>query len=396
MSESVYAGLTSQTIDVFLGDSSSTTGSGLTGLAYNTSNLTCYYRKGATGSSTAITLATQTVGGAWSSGGFVEVDSTNMKGIYRFDIPNAVVDTEGFATLYFRGATNLVATAIRLDCRPYPVDVKKFGGTNGTFSSGRPEVNATHWGGTAVASANVLIDGAITAAKIASDAITDAKVASDVTIASVTGAVGSVTGAVGSVTGNVGGNVAGSVGSVTAGVTLADGAITAAKIADGAIDAATFAADVDAEILSYLVDDATRIDASAMNTLSSHDPGEAIMGATDLGTGSGLTSLASQASVDTIDGIVDAILADTGTDGVVISATTANAIADALLDRTAGVETNRTLRQALRLILAAAAGKLSGAADTTVTIRDTNDSKDRITATVDADGNRTAVTLDAT
>ena len=70
-------------------------------------------------------------------------------------------------------------------------------------------------------------------------------------------------------------------------------------------------------------------------------------------------------------------------------------IADAILDRTAGVETNRTPRQALRLMLAALAGKLSGAATTTVAIRDTNDSKDRITATVDASGNRSAVTLDA-
>lgn len=48
----------------------------------------------------------------------------------------------------------------------------------------------------------------------------------------------SVTGAVGSVTGNVGGNVTGSVGSV------ATGGITAASIADAAIDNATFAADV--------------------------------------------------------------------------------------------------------------------------------------------------------
>lgn len=56
-------------------------------------------------------------------------------------------------------------------------------------------------------------------------------------VGSVTGAVGSVTGAVGSVTGNVGGNVTGSVGSV------ASGGITAASIADGAIDRATFAAD---------------------------------------------------------------------------------------------------------------------------------------------------------
>lgn len=66
------------------------------------------------------------------------------------------------------------------------------------------------------------------------------------------GAVASVTGAVGSVTGNVGGNVAGSVASVTAGVTLANDAITAAKIATGAIDADAIAADAVTEIQSGL------------------------------------------------------------------------------------------------------------------------------------------------
>lgn len=50
-------------------------------------------------------------------------------------------------------------------------------------------------------------------------------------------AVGSVAGAVGSVTGNVGGNVAGSVGSI------ATGGITAASIADNAVDSSTFAPD---------------------------------------------------------------------------------------------------------------------------------------------------------
>lgn len=74
----------------------------------------------------------------------------------------------------------------------------------------------------------------------------------------------------------------------------------------------------------------------------------------------------------------------------------ANAIADALLDRTSGIESSFTLRQALRLILAASAGKLSGAATTSVVIRDVNDTKNRITAIVDADGNRSAVTTDAT
>lgn len=74
---------------------------------------------------------------------------------------------------------------------------------------------------------------------------------------------------------------------------------------------------------------------------------------------------------------------------------TANDNADALLDRAAGIETNRTVRQGLRLMLSALAGKLSGAATTTVTIRDTNDGINRIVATVDSSGNRSAVTLDA-
>lgn len=55
-----------------------------------------------------------------------------------------------------------------------------------------------------------------------------------------------------------------------------------------------------------------------------------------------------------------------------------------------------TLEETLKLCLAACAAKLSGAATTTITIRAADDSKARITATVDADGNRSAVTLDAT
>jgi hypothetical protein len=58
------------------------------------------------------------------------------------------------------------------------------------------------------------------------------------------------------------------------------------------------------------------------------------------------------------------------------------------------IETGFTALQSMRLILAAAAGKLSGAATTNVLIRDVNDTKDRIDATVDASGNRTAVTHD--
>jgi hypothetical protein len=83
-------------------------------------------------------------------------------------------------------------------------------------------------------------------------------------------------------------------------------------------------------------------------------------------------------------------------DSMALTSAERNATADALLDRAAGVETGWTPRQSLRVMLASLAGKLSGAATTTVTIRDVGDTKARITATVDTDGNRSAVTLDAT
>lgn len=69
----------------------------------------------------------------------------------------------------------------------------------------------------------------------------------------------------------------------------------------------------------------------------------------------------------------------------------------AVLDLAAGVETGLTVRQALRLITAISAGKLSGAATTTIVIRNAvADDKNRISATVDSSGNRSAITVDLT
>lgn len=110
------AGATSKTTDVFLVQKAAATSPGdpITGLAFNTSSFTAYYRKGATGTATAITLATQTVGGAWSSGGFVEVSSTNTPGLYRFDIPDTVIATAGEASVTFNGAANMATHTIKI------------------------------------------------------------------------------------------------------------------------------------------------------------------------------------------------------------------------------------------------------------------------------------------
>jgi hypothetical protein len=63
---------------------------GVTGLTFSTTGLAAYYTRGKA-SPVAITLVTQTVAGAYASGGFVEVSSTNQPGVYRLDLPNAAL-----------------------------------------------------------------------------------------------------------------------------------------------------------------------------------------------------------------------------------------------------------------------------------------------------------------
>ena len=101
----------------------------------------------------------------------------------------------------------------------------------------------------------------------------------------VSGSVPSVAGAVGSVTGNVGGNVTGTIGSLAAQAKL----------------------DVNAEC------DTSMTDYGANTTV----PDVA-------GTAAGLHTT-TDALVTTVDGVVDAILADTGTDGVLLAATATSA-----------------------------------------------------------------------
>lgn len=75
------------------------------------------------------------------------------------------------------------------------------------------------------------------------------------------------------------------------------------------------------------------------------------------------------------------------------------AIADSMFDQANGIETGLTLRNAHRLEAAAAAGKISGAtagAGTVVIRNAIADTKNRISAPNDANGNRTAVTVDLT
>lgn len=94
--------------------------------------------------------------------------------------------------------------------------------------------------------------------------------------------------------------------------------------------------------------------------------------------------------IPTVTSVTNPVTAGTVSDktGYRLSATGVDDIHDEVVDG------SLTARQSLRLANAANAGKVSGAATTTVVIRDPDDSKDRVTSTVDPAGNRTAVTLD--
>ena len=68
----------------------STSGLAQTGLVFNSAGASCTYVRPRTASA-AIPLVTQSVTGAHTDGGFVEVNSTDAKGLYRLDLPDAAL-----------------------------------------------------------------------------------------------------------------------------------------------------------------------------------------------------------------------------------------------------------------------------------------------------------------
>jgi hypothetical protein len=199
----------------------------------------------------------------------------------------------------------------------------------------------------------------------------------------------------------------------TSGVALPDGVITANKIASNAITSAKIAAD--AIGASQIAADAIGSSELAASAITEIQSGLSTLDAAGVRSAVGLGSANLDTQLSTIDTVVDAILVDTGTtlDGRIPAALvsgrmdasvgamaanvlTASALAadavDEILDEQIG-DSTITVRQALRVFMAALAGKASGAATTTMTFRNVADDTNRIVATVDADGNRSAITL---
>lgn len=360
------------------------------------------------------------------------------------------------------GRTLAVGTSGQADA-----NVTQFGGSNATATGGRPEVNASHAGGTAWGS------GAITAASIATGAIDADALAADAVAEladgvwdealsghATAGSAGAYLGDVTDLTtaaaaiadavwdeaqsGHVGagtfGEVATEVAAIlvdTAEIGAAGAGLTALATAAQATAIETDTQDLQSRIPAALV--AGRIDASvgamaanvmtaaaaaadlttelqsglataaALSTVSGLvDDLESRLTATRAGYLDNLSggAVALQSAVDTLEASATAIEADTqdiqsrlpaalvgGRMDATVDATGMEAGAiDAILDDTIGDGT-LTVRQALRVLVAGMAGKLSGAATTTITIRNVADTADVVVATVDSSGNRSAVTV---
>jgi hypothetical protein len=92
----IAPGSTSQSVELYLG---------ATGLTFSTSGLAAYYVRNQS-APVAITLVTQTATGAWSSGGFAEISSSLVPGVYRLDVPNAAFAAGASdVTIVVRGAS---------------------------------------------------------------------------------------------------------------------------------------------------------------------------------------------------------------------------------------------------------------------------------------------------
>lgn len=304
MKKIIKAGATDQTLDIFIQDSSSTTGGGLTGLAYNTASLVCYYRKGATGSATALSLATQTVGGAHSDGGFVEISSANMPGVYRLDLSDTIVDTAGSVSLMLKGAANMAPLTIELQVSAVNLeDSVRFGMT------ALPNAAADAAGGLPISDAGGLDLDALRSDVAA--VLVDTGTTLDGKIDTIDGIVDAIL------------LDTAEIGAAGAGLTVLATAADLATV-DTVVDAIKLKTDnlpadpADQSAVESAITAATSGLATAANlaTVAGYLDTEIAAILEDTGTTipATLAGLATQASVDVIDGIVDSILVDTGTD----------------------------------------------------------------------------------
>jgi hypothetical protein len=392
----IAAGSTSVSLYVFVADSASTTGGGKTGIAHNASGFTAYYVRNR-GSATAITLASlASATAAYSSGGWFEVDATNMPGVYRFDVPDAALASGSRnVVFYLRGAAGMAPLPLEVDLDA-EVDVTFWRGTQpnalasnrvdvvvGAYGSGLTPLQPTVAGRTLDVSAGgeAGIDWANVGSPTTAVNLSGTTISTGQAVASVSGAVGTVTDKSGySLTQSFPANFASMSIDGSGRVLLQP---TQAGVTIPTVTALTNAPSDSNGVTTLL----TRLSTTRAGYLDNLSGG----------------AVATQASLNTV--VTAAAKLDTALelDGAVYRFT-ANALE---LAPTGGgsdpwaatMETGVTYAQAMRGVFAVTQGdsvNFAAGASTGVVFKSADGTKSRVTSNVDADGNRTVTARDLT
>jgi hypothetical protein len=129
----IAPGSTSQSIELYLG---------ATGLTFSTSGLAAYYVRNQS-APVAITLVTQTATGAWASGGFAEISSSLVPGVYRLDVPNAAFSAGASdVTIVVRGASGTNGAVLTVTLKYSQIDMSQSVPTSNTAHTIGDALNA--------------------------------------------------------------------------------------------------------------------------------------------------------------------------------------------------------------------------------------------------------------
>lgn len=110
--QTVGTGTTGRIEYIYIIDSLSSTGLGKTNISFNTSGLNGHYVRNA-GTAITISFVSQTATGSWVSGGWAEVDSVRVPGIYRVDLPNEIFQSgSDKAIVVIKGVSNTIPVTL--------------------------------------------------------------------------------------------------------------------------------------------------------------------------------------------------------------------------------------------------------------------------------------------
>lgn len=113
MKRKIKGGLTEVSLPVFIADTSSATGDGLSGVTHSSSGLVLEYRRAGTSSWTSVTPLSKTLG-TYVSGGIVADGA--LSGAYEVDFPNAAFAANArFVLCRIRGVANMLPVLIEIE-----------------------------------------------------------------------------------------------------------------------------------------------------------------------------------------------------------------------------------------------------------------------------------------